>query len=206
MRALAQLLRFAARWLAGSRGGAQVGARADLFTTPDLVDDTPTAGSRRHGERPWYNCLFNGIGFDAAVSRAPSDRAVVEVETPTDLHGVARRTARAPADHRTRPEPPSEVLAGRASDPVLQAFPWSRRGYVMNSDGSGQRRLTSDGGDDAVFSPDGRRIGTKVPPASPSGSWSPTPAAAPRSAGRRFVAPPARWAVPHQPDRPQQPA
>ncbi len=132
------------------------------FTTPDLVDNAPDCGvATVTVSGRGYNCLFNGLGFDAAVS--PSRRLIAESVEVGDSDQIFTESLDGRHVRQLTHPDQGQNLHPRFSPDGRRILFFKRflgvdGVYVMNSDGSGQRRLTSDGGDDAVFSPDGRRI------------------------------------------------
>ena len=110
-----------------------------------------------------YNCI-DPFGRDPAVS--PDRRRVVSVRGQelvevysTDISGKGvKRLTRAPGSSPSSLSP--------SFSPDSRRILWFKNGgdegvdglYVMNADGSGQLQLTSDSGQDPVFSPDGAQI------------------------------------------------
>jgi TolB protein len=110
-----------------------------------------------------FNCVYRG-GYDPAVS--PDRRRIVETvgDTHTDLLAMNINGSSPRFVTRTPADSPSNS-AGSFSPDSRQIL-WSKFGggegvdglYLMNADGSGQRQLIGDGGQDPVFSPSGAQI------------------------------------------------
>ena len=132
------------------------------FTTPDQPDRQPDCGvATVTVSGRGYNCLFTALGFDAAVS--PARRLIAESVEVGDSDQIFTESLDGRhARQLTHPDQGQNLHPRFSPDGrrilFFKRFLGVDGVYVMNSDGSGQRRLTSDGGDDAVFSPDGQRI------------------------------------------------
>ena len=141
----------------GPNGRIFFSARPPLQST----DGCGVASVRANGTG--YNCV-DPIGRDPAVSpdlkRLVSVRGEELVEVyESDINGRGvRRLTRAPG---LNPDSMSPSFS-----PDSQRILWFKNGgdsgvgglYVMNTDGSGQRQLTVDDGQDPVFSPGGAQI------------------------------------------------
>lgn len=132
------------------------------FTTPDLVDSPPDCGVASTTETGrGYGCIYLGDAFDMTVSRARrliAESVVVGDSIQIITESLDGRHAR----QLTHPNE-GQNLHPRFS-PDGRQIVFDKQGtnadglYVMNADGSGQRRLTSAPVNDPVFAPDGRAI------------------------------------------------
>ena len=110
-----------------------------------------------------FNCL-NPFGLDPAVS--PDNARIVSVrgDQPievyaTDIKGKgARRLTHAPGAYPNSLSPSFSPDSSRILWFKYGGGPGESGLYVMTTDGSGQRQLTDDGGQDPVFSPSGAQI------------------------------------------------
>jgi hypothetical protein len=110
-----------------------------------------------------FNCL-NPFGLDPAVSPDNTRIASVRGEQPievyvTDIKGRgARRLTHAAGAYPNSLSPSFSPDSSRILWFKYGGDPGSSGLWVMNADGSGQRQLTGDGGQDPVFSPSGAQI------------------------------------------------
>ncbi len=132
------------------------------YTTPPQIDNPADCGAATVTTSGLgYNCFFNGFGFDAAVS--PNRRLIAESVEIGDSDQIDTESIDGRHVRQLTHSSQGQYLHPRFSPDGRQIL-FFERGvgvdgiYVMNADGSGKRRLTSDGGDDAVFSPSGRQI------------------------------------------------
>jgi hypothetical protein len=147
------------------------------FTTPTRPDFPPACGTASVAPNgTGYECI-DPFGFDPSMS--PDRRTIVEERPgmPVPLFTVRPDGTRA---RRLTHESTADSFAPTFSPDghrilYFQAHGNADGAYVMNADGTGQRRLTSDAGLGPVFSPTGAQIayfGQGIALANPDGSGS----------------------------------
>jgi WD40-like Beta Propeller Repeat len=131
-----------------------------FFTTPTRFDFPPACGAASvSANGTGYECV-DPFGFDPSVS--PNHRLITEERPGVPVQVYSVNLAGRGARRLTSTSGPDN-LAPTFSPDSRRILYFQNGGnadgvYVMNADGSGQRRLTADAGFGPVFSPNGAQI------------------------------------------------
>jgi TolB protein len=146
-----------------------------FFSTPNRADFPPKCGTASvSADGTGYECV-DPFGFDPSLS--PDHRLIAEERPgmPVQLYSVKPRGGGA---RRLTSTSQADNFAPTFSPDSRRILYFQNGGdadgiYVMNADGSGQRRLTTDAGFGPVYSPNGAQIayfGTGISIAAADGS------------------------------------